>query len=61
MQQDITESLRIQATNLKHTAGKHVADLLNEAADEIERLRNVAHNFENRPKWKTGDSIFRDI
>jgi len=37
--QDITESLRIMAENLKWTSGKHTADLLKDAANEIEKLR----------------------
>ncbi len=45
MEQGITESLRIQAKNLQHTAGKHVADLLNNAADEIEKLRIANFNL----------------
>ncbi len=39
MEQDITEKLRIMASNLKWTSGQHTADLLNDAAKEIEKLR----------------------
>jgi hypothetical protein len=47
MNQDITESLRIMAENLKWTSGQHTADLLNKAADEIEKLRGCIKGFEN--------------
>lgn len=39
MEQDITEKLRIMASNLKWTAGDHTAEVLNDAAKEIEKLR----------------------
>lgn len=50
MEQDITEKLRIMASNLKHTAGEHTAEVLNDAANEIERLRKrIARMDEREP------------
>lgn len=46
MEQDITDRLRIMASNLKWTAGEHTAEVLNEAADEIERLRQTVKGQE---------------
>jgi hypothetical protein len=34
------------ASNLKWTAGEHTAEVLNEAADEIERLRQTVKGQE---------------
>lgn len=50
MNQDITESLRIMASNLKWTSGQHTADLLNDAADEIENLRKQIKGYQNAAK-----------
>lgn len=47
MEQDITEKLRIMASNLKWTAGEHTADVLNDAANEIESLRQRLIGMDN--------------
>lgn len=60
--QDITESLRIMAINLGFTSGQHTTDLLNRAANEIERLRGCISGFEkgliNAEKYRQEHASF---
>lgn len=55
MSQDIVEKLRVQAANLNAASlGGHDGNLLNEAADEIERLRRTTARMLSNHTWHRG-------